>query len=147
MSIYRHIVLGLDLNSEEEITLIRKAQELAKTFNAELTVVHAIEHINSYGIGQAYPGVLEIEEELAKGALAKLNAICAAFNIPPENQVVNIGSTKIVILETVQQKNADLIIIGSHGRHGLALLLGSTADSLLHQSSYDVLALHLSKQN
>ena len=39
----------------------------------------------------------------------------------------------------------DLIVVGSHGRHGLALLLGSTANDVLHGAPCDVLAVHLKK--
>ncbi|MEO1899758.1 MAG: universal stress protein, partial [Methylococcales bacterium] len=38
----------------------------------------------------------------------------------------------------------DLIVVGSHGRHGLALLLGSTANGVLHHAVCDVLAVRLS---
>ena len=37
----------------------------------------------------------------------------------------------------------DLIVVGSHGRHGLALLLGSTADAVLHHAKCDVMAVRL----
>ena len=41
---------------------------------------------------------------------------------------------------------ADLIVIGSHGRHGLALLLGSTANGVLHGAPCDVLAIRVGKK-
>ncbi len=37
----------------------------------------------------------------------------------------------------------DLIIIGTHGQHGIALLLGSTANAVLHGVSCDVLAVRV----
>lgn len=42
-----------------------------------------------------------------------------------------------------EDESTDLIIVGSHGRHGLALLLGSTASGVLHHSPCDVLAVRL----
>jgi len=44
------------------------------------------------------------------------------------------------------EQGADLIIVGSHGRHGLALLLGSTANGVLHGAACDVLAVRVGKQ-
>jgi universal stress protein A len=41
------------------------------------------------------------------------------------------------------ERGADLIVIGSHGRHGLQLLLGSTANGVLHLSECDVLAVRV----
>jgi len=140
---YRHIVLGLDLHPDCDLTIAKKAQGLAKQFGAKLTVVHAVEHINSYGIGQAYPGVLDIEEELVKVATAELAKVCAELDIPLENQLVAVGSPRMVLFDVVEEKNADLVIVGSHGRHGLELLLGSTANAVLHNAECDVLALRI----
>ena len=47
------------------------------------------------------------------------------------------------IIRMAEEESTDLIIVGSHGRHGLALLLGSTASGVLHHSPCDVLAVRL----
>ncbi len=39
--------------------------------------------------------------------------------------------------------DADLIVLGTHGRHGLGLILGSTANGVLHGASCDVLAVRI----
>lgn len=140
---YRHIILGLDLHPECDLTIIRKAIAFAKMYNAELTIVHAVEHLNTYGIGQAYPGMLNIEDELLKMAAEELAKIGAEVGIDADHQVVALGSPKMVLFKQVDEKNADLIIVGSHGRHGLALLLGSTANAVLHNSKCDVLTLRI----
>jgi len=57
--------------------------------------------------------------------------------------VVNAISTKEGILGAVQAHHADLIVVGSHGRHGLSLLLGSTANAVLHGAPCDVLAVRI----
>ena len=46
-------------------------------------------------------------------------------------------------LKLAEEQSVDLIIIGSHGRHGLALLLGSTANAVLHHAKIDVLAVRV----
>lgn len=140
---YRHIILGLDLHPECDLTIVRKALNFAKTFGAKLTLVHAVEHLNTYGIGQAYPGILNVENELLEMAANELTKIGNEFGIAPEHRVVELGSPKIVLFHQAEQKNADLIVVGSHGRHGLALLLGSTANSVLHNSKWDVLTIRI----
>ncbi len=45
------------------------------------------------------------------------------------------------------QEGADLIIVGSHGRKGFALLLGSTSNSVLHGASCDVLAVRVAESD
>ena len=49
----------------------------------------------------------------------------------------------MVVLEEVERLKADLIIVGSHGRHGVRLLLGSTANAILHGAKCDVLAVRI----
>ena len=57
--------------------------------------------------------------------------------------MVNAPSTKEGILGAAKEHGADLIVVGSHGRHGLALLLGSTANAVLHGAPCDVLAVRI----
>jgi universal stress protein A len=40
-----------------------------------------------------------------------------------------------------EELDADLIVLGTHGRHGLGLMLGSTANAVLHGAPCDVLAV------
>ena len=47
--------------------------------------------------------------------------------------------------DQAKEQTCDLIVVGSHGRHGLALLLGSTANDVLHGAPCDVLAVRLIK--
>lgn len=141
MSLYRHLILGLDLHPECDLTVVRKAIALAQLLDAQLTLVHAVEHFNTYGIGQAYPGVINVEEELLTLAATELAKIGAEVGISLDHQVVEAGSPKIVLFHQAALKNADLIVVGSHSRHGLALLLGSTANSVLHNSKVDVLTI------
>jgi universal stress protein A len=139
----KEIVLAVDLYPECDITLIKKAQSFANTLGGHLTVVHAVEHILSYGIAQAYPGILDVEADLLNAAREELAKICDPLGIAAEDQIVSAGSPKLVVFEIAEKNKADLIIVGSHGRHGLGLLLGSTANSLLHNASCDVLAIRI----
>lgn len=53
------------------------------------------------------------------------------------------GNPKQEITHIAVRGNVDLIVVGSHGRHGLALLLGSTANAVLHYAKCDVIAVRL----
>jgi universal stress protein A len=44
-----------------------------------------------------------------------------------------------------KDQDIDLIVVGSHGRHGLALIFGSTSNSVLHGATCDVLAVRISE--
>lgn len=144
MPMYTSILLAIDLHPACDEQTATKAAQFAKEMNAKLSIVHAIEHINAYGMAQAYPTVIDLEEQMAKEAKEALTKFSQKFDIPAARQFVEIGSPKIVILEKAKQVGADLIIVGSHGRHGLALLLGSTANAVLHNAQCDVLAIRIS---
>jgi universal stress protein A len=117
--------------------------ELAKQNNATISLIHAIEHINAYGVAQAYPAVIDLEEDMVKEAKEELSRLAAKFNIAADRQFVEVGSPKVVILNKTDEIKADLIIVGSHGRHGISLLLGSTANAVLHHATCDVLAIRI----
>jgi universal stress protein A len=56
------------------------------------------------------------------------------------------GQPRQEIHQLAKDQKCDLIVVGSHGRHGLALLLGSTANDVLHGAPCDVLAVRLQKK-
>jgi universal stress protein A len=141
MAIYQNILLAVDLHPTCDELVTQRAMDVAKQNNAKLTVVHAIEHINAYGVAQAYPTVIDLEEQMVTEAKESLAKLAAKFNIPPAQQVIEVGSPKVVILDHAAKVKADLIIVGSHGRHGIGLLLGSTANAVLHHAHCDVLAV------
>lgn len=146
MSIYKHIVVGLDLSEDSKIVL-EKAQALAKTHAATVSVCHVIEPL-AYAYGGDIPvNLAEAQVTLEEHAEARLKQI---LNNNPPDSTKNVIKSAIVIGETsnelhqiAEAEKADLIVVGSHGRHGLALLLGSTASGVLHGAKCDVLAIRV----
>jgi universal stress protein A len=53
------------------------------------------------------------------------------------------GNTRREILRVAEENGVDLIVLGSHGRQGIQLLLGSTANAVLHGAPCDVLAVRV----
>jgi universal stress protein A len=140
---YRRIMLAIDLHPACDGNTAKRAVEIAQDFNADLYLVHAIEHINAYGVAQAYPSVVDLEQQLLQEARQELKQWGERLLVPIERQSIEIGSPKSIILDKASQFNIDLIVVGSHGRHGLSLLLGSTANALLHHAPCDVLAVRV----
>lgn len=143
MAIYQNILLAIDLHPSCDSKPAERALDIAKQNNAKISVIHAIEHINAYGVAQAYPTVIDLEEEMLAEAKTALAQFAEKYHIPANQQWIEIGSPKLVILEKAEAINADLIIVGSHGRHGLGLLFGSTANAVLHHAHCDVLAVRI----
>lgn len=141
---YEHILIAVDLHIKSDKAILERATAIAKAFKVDsLSLVHSVEHIHAYGIAQAYPAVVNFEEEMTRVAKEELAKLGKTYGIPVGSQIVEFGSPKTVIMDKAQELKADLIIVGSHGRHGLALLLGSTANAVLHHAHCDVLAVHI----
>ena len=61
------------------------------------------------------------------------------YQLKEEHCFTQKGDSAQVIIAEAKTLEVDLIIVGSHGRHGLALLIGSTADGVVHAAGCDVL--------
>lgn len=140
---YKHILLATDLAEDSEY-VITKVQAMVKLVNAKLSVVHVVEPLPGYSY--AYLGIEDIESQLVDEARQALQKLGQRLAIPAAQQHVEIGPTKTKILDIAEEISADLIICGSHGRHGLSLLLGSTANAILHGAKCDVLTIRLPEE-
>jgi len=89
------------------------------------------------------PPPVDLEGELVQGARQRLDALCESLGLMDTPRRVEVGSIKTELLRVAQEVQADLMVLGSHERHGLALLLGSTEKSILHKATCDILAVRL----
>lgn len=140
---YRKLLLAVELESSCDDLPIIKAKELSKEFNAKLYLVHAIENLSTYGAAYGVIAGADIEEMLLTNARESMVKLGNKLDIPADQQIIKVGPAKSIILEEAERIGADLIIVGSHGRHGIRLLLGSTANAVLHGAKIDVLAVRL----
>lgn len=144
MENYQQILVAIDL-SEEAQYVLKRAVVLAENHRANLTLIHVIEPITfAYG-GNIPMGFSDIQALLKEQATERLASLGAELDIPPSQQHIIVGQPAAEIHQLAESIAADLIIVGSHGRHGLALLLGSTANSVLHGASCDVMAVRVGK--
>ncbi len=144
MSCYQHILLATDF-SEHGKVVADKAKALAVLHQATLSIIHVMDNIpiTDATYGPIIPFDGDLMEQLRVTATKQLSKMAAEFNIAEKNQTMEMGSPKLEIVRVANEKNVDLIVVGSHGRHGLALLLGSTANGVLHHAKCDVLAVRL----
>lgn len=141
---YSRILLAVDL-TDESIKVAHKAVELCKTTSAELTIVHVIESLN-YAYGGDVPiDITDIQAQLQETARERISMLEAQLDITAQESCITQGGIESEIHRIAEEKRVDLIVVGSHGRHGLALLLGSTANGVLHGAPCDVLAVKVTK--
>lgn len=145
MSAYKKILLALDLSVESE-QLKEKAKSIAEANQAELSLIHVIEPLSfAYG-GDVPVDLSTIQDQLDAHAGQKLENYAKEINYPVAQQLVITGHTETEIHRVADENDVDLIIVGSHGRHGLSLLLGSTANGVLHGAHCDVLAVRVHEE-
>ncbi len=142
MSNYNTILLATDL-SDEAKQVADKAATLAKNNNTSLHMVHVIEPLSfAYG-GDIPMDFSGIQDEIQKQAESQMAAFASEYNIGSEGQHIIVGRAENEIHSLAKELGAELIVVGSHGRHGIALLLGSTANGILHGAKCDVLAIRV----
>ncbi|MCB1770351.1 MAG: universal stress protein [Candidatus Competibacteraceae bacterium] len=143
---YQHVLCAVDF-SDEALKVAERARDIAGKYGARLSLIHVVEDVNiSLGGGYELLPVLPDlpDEALLQEARAELGRLAQRLSVDDAGLwVVNAISTKEGILGAVQDHQMDLIVVGSHGRHGLALLLGSTANAVLHGAPCDVLAVRI----
>ena len=142
MSDYRRILLAVDLTEESNRVAVR-ATSLALVYDAELHIVHVIEPLSlAYG-GDIPMDLSSVQEQIHDQAKSHLAEFAATLGVPVDRQYLIFGRPESEIQRVADAKEADVIVVGSHGRHGLALLLGSTANGVLHGATCDVLAVRV----
>ncbi len=142
---YRRVVVGVDFSE-----CSRRALEFAVGFlpDCEFHLVHAFDvPFKAFLSGD------EIQREASKDHQEQMDrfvgedfsAFRAATQGTPARffQIVRQGPVRQVIQEQAERLKADLLVVGTHGRGGLAhALLGSIAEDLLSRPPCDVLAVH-----
>lgn len=145
MTDYKHILVGMDL-SKESAQVLKRAAQIAAYSNAKLSLSHIIEPLTfAYG-GDIPMDLSEVQEQIHQQAQEQLKKAAKPLKIPADRQHVVLGRPAAEIHRIAREFDVDLITIGSHGYHGLTLLLGSTASGVLHGAHCDVLAVRIKKR-
>lgn len=145
MAAYSHILLAVDFSDGSQAAA-EKAAQLAELFDARLSLVHVVEFLG-LGFNPEFPILdgLELEKRLIESAGQRLRELAQKLGHADAGIQVEVGSPKHEICRVAEEDRVDLIVVGSHGRHGLQLLLGSTANGVLHLAPCDVLAVSVGK--
>lgn len=143
--IYKHLLVAIDMADDCNFVLGR-ATALARHCQAPLSVVHVLEPL-TLAFGSDVPlDISELQEAQLEEIRQRLHVFIERHpELDPVRCHLVFGQPRQAIHELAQAQGCDLIITGSHGRHGLSLLLGSTSNDLLHGATCDVLAVHLDK--
>ncbi len=146
---FRAIAAGVDF-SENSIRAARRAAEIAKQDSASLSLIHVYRPVvylddEFGGLGSSFP--ISMEPSIIAGFEERLEAMGdeleKEFDLQELTTTVLISGRVSHEIEThLEETNADLIVMGTRGRTGLKrLLLGTTAESIIHHTSCSALAV------
>ena len=147
MSGYNNILVAIDFSEAAE-QVIERAKDTSSRYKSSLTLMHVVE----YSPPMEYAGDLGItsdwaidENDLIENSKKSLQKFAEKYGLSSSPQIVHLGTPKYEITQYAKKEHFDLIVTGSHGRHGLGRLLGSTADGILHHAHCDVLAVRVNE--
>ncbi|GAC1304093.1 MAG: universal stress protein [Steroidobacteraceae bacterium] len=132
----------VDLTDGSERVAIA-ARDLGAHTHAAIIALHVIEFVPVEPMGESLIPTMQVEESLIASARGKLAALAARLDLSDIRLRVEAGSIKAEILRVAEEEGADLIVVGSRERHGLAILMNFTEDTVLHAARCDVLAVRL----
>lgn len=144
---YRNILVPVDF-SPHSLFALKRAVKLARRNDAQLTLLHIVDSAvpldtyDTFGMTPQY-AYSEIEQELFDASVERLNQLAQNCGYDKVKAETLWGFPKTTILSYAEAQQSDLIVTGSHGRHGLERLLGSTASSLASKARCDVLVAKL----
>jgi universal stress protein A len=142
MAGYKKLLVLLDLSQDSEQVAVA-GRDMAAHSNAEIVVLHVVEFVPVEPMGESLMPTAQIEEELVDRARKSVSDLIARLGLARATGRIEAGNTKAEILRVADEEKADLIVLGSRERHGLAIMVNFTEDTVLHAAHCDVLAVRL----
>lgn len=142
---FKHILVPVDGSSTARLA-IQKAIGLANTFGSRVTAIYVINPYPFTGVGTDFAyGQAEYLSAATAEANAAIRYAKDAFEgsgVEVETSLIEANTTWRGVIEAAETVQADLIVMGSHGRSGLEkLLLGSVTQAVLTHTHLPVLVV------
>jgi nucleotide-binding universal stress UspA family protein len=148
---FKHILCPVDF-SDFSVSAYEYALTLAQYYKAQLAVLHVIElskypYADYVGATGNFP---DLSKALCEGGEAKLREFVNKHPRPgvEPQLVVDQGNASDLILSCAQTHNAELVVMGTHGRRGFdRLVVGSTTDRVMRKAGSPVLVVSNPEHN
>lgn len=142
---YKHILVPVD-GSSTSLQAVSQAVTLASAFGSAVTAIYVIDPYPFTGVGTEFAygqaQYLSAAKAEAQEALTAVRAQIEAAGLTAETRTVEAHATWRGIVETADAVQADLVVMGSHGRRGLEkLMLGSVTQRVLQHANQPVLVV------
>ena len=137
---YKKILVAIDLSSDSK-KVIETATKLADD-TGKLHLVHVVEPVAAaYSMDIYAVNISELQQEAINFAEERLAKIGKDLAIDESKVHTLLGAPAPEVRNLASEIGADAIVIGSHGHSGWKILLGSTANKVLHGATCDVLTV------
>ena len=144
---FKRILLATD-GSDASDHAARVAVDLARVHRSSLSALYVVDPYPYLGVGEVNPmgfdAYMSAARDQAAQAHARVLEACNAGgpSVPVDMRLVEDVAVLEGILRTARDDHADLIVVGSHGRTGIArLMLGSVASKVVAQAPVPVLVV------
>ncbi len=144
---YKRILVAID-DSKMAEGVLREALALAKAHTAQVRIVHAVDSPYAYPeswyteIRTDLEALREIWRQAGLRVLERAATLARESGIVVETALLELDGRRVsrVIVDDATRWQADLVVLGTHGRHGIEhLLLGSVAEAVARMAPGSVL--------
>jgi nucleotide-binding universal stress UspA family protein len=142
----KNVLVATDFGTASE-TALAYGRELARTFNATLHVLHAVDDVLGRAMSaEGYAAdVSEIQRAIERSARERLDAVVAADDrreLHANVVLVTSVNPAQAIVTYAKEAAIDLIVLGTHGRGGMAhFFMGSVAERVVRTAPCPVLTV------
>ncbi len=139
---YQRIMVAVD-GSNTSILALKEALQLAKDQKAKLQIIHVVDNLYEDDVDRDM--LIAVRRAEGQKILNAMQEIARQSNVECEIQLSGFTSSGRIseqIVEEAKAWHADLIVIGTHGRHGFShILLGSVAEGVIRLATTPVLLI------
>lgn len=143
MSAYKRILVPID-GSETSTKALVAALQMARDSGGQVRLIHSVDEL-AYVSGFEYSGnLVEIARDYATKLLDDGLAVARSAGVEADTKLIEFPGQRLgeTVMDEAREWNADLIVVGTHGRRGIGrFLLGSGAEQIVRMSPVPVLVI------
>lgn len=144
MTIYNNVLVAIDPYIDSS-NILDQAVKIIKP-DGKMSLIYVMESLMAFPSAPFAPPMVDLpgtHQSIRQDVQKHMLQLAEKYKIPKAKIHIEVGSVAKEIKKLASDMNADVIVIGTHGRHGIGLLLGSTASSVIHGAPCDMLVVKI----